>query len=105
MSVQQVNQDEFKTEVLESKVPVLVDFYADWCGPCKALAPTLDELSQNFTRAKIVKVNVDENPELAAKYNVRGIPNLTYFKDGSVVEQSAGLKTKDDIEVVLNRIA
>ena len=79
----EINEGNFQTEVLQSSQPVLVDFWAEWCGPCKMLAPALDEIaSEQAGRAKIAKVNVDKNPELAARYGVQAIPTLVYFAGG-----------------------
>jgi thioredoxin 1 len=81
----------FETEVLQSTTPVLVDFYADWCGPCKAAAPTIETLAKEFEgKVKVVKLNVDTGSENAVKYGVRGIPNFTIFKNGEVVKQIVG---------------
>jgi thioredoxin 1 len=91
----------FHNEVLSSKVPVLVDFYADWCGPCRALGPVLEELAQVTPNAKIVKVNVDDSPQLAAKYGVSSIPNLLVFKDGQIVDQQVGLASKKQLKALL----
>jgi thioredoxin 1 len=98
-----VHADEktFRKEVLNSEVPVLVDFYADWCGPCRLLGPVLEELAQETPDAKIVKVNVDESPQLAEKYGVRSIPNLLVFKDGQVVDQQVGVASKQQLKSLL----
>ncbi|KKP36885.1 MAG: thioredoxin, thioredoxin 1 [Candidatus Peregrinibacteria bacterium GW2011_GWF2_33_10] len=90
----------FQQEVLNEKnKPVLVDFYADWCGPCQMLTPIINELAEEFgDKIKIGKVNVDENSEVAGQYNVRSIPTLLFFKDGSMVAQSVGFMNKESLE-------
>ena len=93
-----VNSEEFKTEVLESKEDVLVDFYADWCGPCKMLGPIMDEISENI---KVIKVNVDDESDLAEEYGVMSIPCVVAFKDGKEVNRSVGYKPKEEIEKLL----
>jgi thioredoxin 1 len=96
----------FAAEVLQSTQPVLVDFWAEWCGPCKMIGPVLDELAGEMAgRARIGKVNVDEEPELAAQYRVASIPTLLFFKGGQVVEQLVGAKSKRDLKASLERIA
>lgn len=98
MSVKIIDAKLFEEEVLKSEVPVLVDFYADWCGPCKMMIPILEEVSLEINgKAKIVKVNIDENKELAIKYDVMTIPNLIVFKDGGVVSSVAGMQPKPKI--------
>lgn len=91
----------FDRQVLDSDIPVMVDFYADWCGPCRALGPVLDELAQETPNAKIVKVNVDDSPELAGQYGVSSIPNLLVFKQGRVVDQQVGLASKQQLKSLL----
>ena len=93
MAVTNVTAENFKTET--SAGLVLVDFYADWCGPCKMLAPVLDELAAEIKDAKIVKVNVDDARQLAIDYKVSSIPNLTLLKDGEIVYQDVGFKPKE----------
>ncbi len=89
-----INGEEFKKEVIDSKAEVLVDFYADWCGPCKMLGPIMDEISKEKT---VFKVNVDDEQDLAMEYGVMSIPCVIAFKDGKEVNRSVGLKSKDDI--------
>lgn len=91
MAAKSVNDNEFETEVLNSSSPVVVDFWAEWCGPCKALSPLLDEISTEMDgKVKIVKVNIEEAPEAPTKYGVRGVPTLMIFKDGQVVDTRVG---------------
>ncbi len=94
MSVIYVNNDNFESEVLNSDKTVLLDFYADWCGPCRMLAPILDEIAAEKTEVKVCKVNVDENPQLATTFEVMSIPALFVMKDGEVVNQAVGAKPK-----------
>lgn len=89
-----INGEEFKKKVIDSKAEVLVDFYADWCGPCKMLGPIMDEISKEKT---VFKVNVDDEQDLAMEYGVMSIPCVIAFKDGKEVNRSVGLKSKDDI--------
>ncbi len=89
--VVQVNDGDFDSEVLKSSVPVLVDFYADWCGPCKMVAPTMDKLSREYAgKVKFVKINVDNNQELAMKYDIMSIPTAMLFKNGTVEDSVIG---------------
>lgn len=97
MSVNKTNEENFDQDVINSEVPVMVDFYADWCGPCKALAPILDELSTE-TGAKIYKVNVDDNPNLTTKYGIRGIPTSILFDKGVATKTIVGIKSKAEIK-------
>ncbi|HRR55669.1 MAG TPA: thioredoxin [Acidobacteriota bacterium] len=99
----EVTDRNFDQEVLQSPVPVLVDFWAAWCAPCRMIAPTVEQLAQEYDgRAKIVKLNVDENPETAARFNIRGIPTLLLFKGGEVREQIVGATSKDQIQRVID---
>lgn len=94
MSVLSVTKENFEKEVLESANPVLLDFWAPWCGPCRMVSPIVDEIAAETTSAKIGKVNVDEQPELAARYNVMSIPTLIVIKNGKAVATSVGAKPK-----------
>ncbi len=97
--VKDVSDDDFQAEVLDSAQPVLVDFWASWCAPCRMLAPTIDQLAEELNgQAKIVKLDVDSNMDTAAKYNVRGVPTLILFKDGDVKDHIVGAQSKDAIK-------
>lgn len=99
-----VTDNNFDAEVLKSNVPALVDFWAEWCGPCKALGPTIDELGDAFAgKVKVFKMNVDENPDVPAKYRIRGIPTLLLFKDGELVDQLVGAHPKATIQQMLQK--
>jgi len=92
MSTVQVSSSTFPSEVLLSKEPVAVDFYAEWCGPCKMLSPVLEKFSDVYAgKVKIAKVDVDNNPELAGRFQIRGVPTMIFFKDGKVVDQVVGM--------------
>jgi len=99
----QVNDAGFDAEVLKSDLPVLVDFWAPWCGPCRAIAPVIDELTQEFDgKVKIMKMNVDENPATPSKFGIRAIPTLILFKNGEVVEQVTGAVSKASLKQMLS---
>ena len=101
MSVLHITKDTFEAEVLKSDKPVLLDFFAVWCGPCKMIAPVLDEIAEEREDIKVCKVNVDEEPELAAMFAVSSIPVLVVMKDGQIVDQSVGAIPKQQIENLL----
>lgn len=95
----EVTNDNFKKEVLDSKLPVLADFWAEWCVPCKMIGPVIEDISTEYAdKLKVVKVNVDDASELAGNYNVISIPTIMLFKDGEVVNQMVGAGNKDSIE-------
>lgn len=99
-----LNNDNFETEVMEPGVPVLVDFFATWCGPCKMLSPVLEEISHEVTDFKMAKVDVDEAPELAEKYSIMSVPTLLVLKDGEIVSKSVGAQPKSVIIEMINDI-
>ncbi|MFA4984203.1 MAG: thioredoxin [Candidatus Omnitrophota bacterium] len=99
MSLLHLNDSNFKKEVLESELPVLVDFWAPWCGPCKMIAPVLEELTSEYQgRIKVGKVNIDENSGVATQYAVMSIPTIMFFSRGKVVDQVVGVLSKSDLK-------
>lgn len=97
MPVTSINSDNFQSEVIESKIPVLLDFWAPWCGPCQIVSPIVDEIASEKSDIKVCKVNIDEQPQLAAQFGVMSIPTLVVVKDGKVVTTSVGARPKADI--------
>ena len=96
--IKNCNENDFENEVLKSNLPVIVDFWAEWCGPCKMLTPILEELSNEMkNEINIVKVNLDENQDLAMKYSIRSIPTLLLFKEGNLIDTKVGLLPKSEI--------
>ena len=97
--------DNFEKEVLQSELPVLVDFYADWCGPCKMMAPIVEGLAQGYDgKVKVGKLNIDDQMEIAQQYRVMSIPTFILFKDGKAVETSVGAMSKDELESKLQKV-
>ena len=98
MSSQHVNDQNFEAEVLKSSEPVLVDFWAEWCGPCKMMSPVVDEVAGELSgKVKVVKINIDENPNIPTRYGIRGIPTFMVFRDGQLVETKVGGMSKSQL--------
>ena len=103
--VQAVSDDTFQNEVLQASTPVLIDFWAPWCGPCRAIGPVVEELAGEYRgRLKVVKMNVDDNPRTPAQFGVRGIPNIILFKGGEVKEQIVGAVPKAHLVKAIDRV-
>ena len=104
-NVADISDADFEAEVLQSDVPVLVDFWAPWCAPCRSLTPVIEELAKEFEgKLKIVKINVEDHKEVAGRYNVRGIPNLVMFKNGELQEQIVGAVAKQELSDAITKI-
>jgi len=103
--MQEVTDQSFEKDVLNSEVPVLVDFWAEWCGPCKMLAPTVEKVANEYEgKAKVVKLNIDDNNQVAQRYGIKGIPTLILFKNGSEADRTVGLTSKDNIARMIDRV-
>lgn len=104
-SVNKTDVAHFEADVLNSNKPVLVDFWAEWCGPCRALAPILDDVASEIgEKAAVLKVNVDDNPELAQRYGIRGIPTMIFFKNGQAAKTLVGMQGKEEIKKTLEEM-
>jgi thioredoxin 1 len=104
MALTEISDTTFETEVLQSSHPVLVDFWATWCGPCKALSPKLEEISQSYVgKVKFAKMDVDQNREVPARFGIRGIPTLILFKNGKMLDQVVGNQPREVIEELLDK--
>ena len=100
----EITENNFEKEVIKSDIPVLVDFWASWCGPCRMVAPAVEDISEEYAgKIKVGKLNVDDNPSLAAKYGVMSIPTLMFFKDGKVADQLIGVQGKAQIKAMIDK--
>lgn len=103
MSIVHITEDTFDSQVLQSDIPVLVDFWAEWCGPCKMIAPILDQIATEYEgRLRVAKVNVDNNQATAMRYGIRSIPTLLLFKDGAIQDQQVGMLSKESLKKLLD---
>ncbi len=101
----ELSDDDFEEEVLKAKLPIMVDFWAPWCGPCKAIGPTVEDLEKTYgEQMNFVKVNVDENPVTPSKYGIQAIPTLIFFKDGEVVDKITGMVAKEKLEESIKKV-
>jgi len=104
-SIMEIDDDSFDTEVLQADKPVVVDFWAPWCGPCRAIGPLMEEVAGIFNdKVKFIKCNVDDNPVTPGKFSIRSIPTLIFFKDGKVFDQVIGIVAKSKIEDIINKM-
>jgi len=104
MSILKINKSNFETEVLKSEKPVLIDFWAGWCGPCRMISPVIDEIASENEQIKVCKVNVDDEPELAHAFGISSIPALIAVKDGKIANQLIGVRPKEDIMQMMNTL-
>ena len=101
MATLKITKSNFQKEVIESTKPVLLDFFASWCGPCKSISPIIDEISDECPQIKVCKADIDEEPDLASEYDIMSVPTLMIIKDGKIANQSSGAKSKNEIMAML----
>lgn len=103
-NLEQITDDNFKEKVIDSELPVLIDFWAPWCGPCRMITPMIEQLSSQYQgKLKVVKVNTDESPDTASKYNISAIPTLIILKDGEVMEQVMGVRSREELSELIEK--